>query len=105
MIGSEGDLRGGCPASACAPVGALEAAGQGFEGVPESARAVVPGALVAADPPASRAFAAGAVPGRGQELAEDPQVAVGEDAGGGGDEGGCCPSLKIPMKAALMMPM
>jgi hypothetical protein len=50
VIGSASDLRGGCPASAGAPAGALESAGQGFEGVPESARAVVPGALVATDP-------------------------------------------------------
>src|SRR5208282_1686608 len=46
------------------------------------------GALVAADPPASGAFPAGAVPGRGQEFAEDSQVAAVEDADGGGDEGG-----------------
>src|ERR1039457_5259956 len=88
VLGREGDLGGGCPASAGAPVCALEAVHQGFERVPESAGAVVPGALVAAEPPASRAFPAGAVPGRGQELAEGPQVAAVEDAGGGGDEAG-----------------
>ncbi len=54
----------------------------------------MPGALVAADPPASRAFAAGAVPGGGQELAEDPQVTAIEDAGGGGDEGGARPRVQ-----------
>src|SRR6185437_8062793 len=88
VLGSEGNLRDGCPASACAPVGALESSGQGLERIPEPARAVVPGALVAADPPASRVLAGSAVPGRGQELAEDPQVAAVENAGGGGDEGG-----------------
>ena len=36
VLGSEADLRGGCPASACAPVCALEAVHQGFQRVPES---------------------------------------------------------------------
>jgi hypothetical protein len=94
VLGSEGDLRGGCPGAACAPVCALESAGQGFEASRRPAGAVMPGALVAAEPPASRAFAAGAVPGRGQELTEDPQVVVGEDAGGGGDEGGGWPGVQ-----------
>ena len=48
----------------------------------------MPGALVAADPPASRAFPAGAVPRRGQKVAEGPQVAAVEDVNSGGDEGG-----------------
>src|SRR5260370_13563336 len=59
-----------------------------MEGVPESVREVVSGALVAAEPPAPRALAVGAVPGGRDEFAEDPQVIAVEDAGGGGDEGG-----------------
>ena len=74
------------------------------------------GALVAAKPPASRAFAAGAVPGRGQDFAEDPQVVAVEDAGGGGDERGAwarvqrrvsqrvCRRVWVPLVLAMYWP-
>ena len=54
----------------------------------------MPGAVVAADPPASGGFPGGAVLGGRQELAEVSQAVAVEDAGGGGDEGGGRPRVQ-----------